>query len=382
MTYSFERAGGADAPEVGEDLILQYSTDGKAASDGTKVWIELDRQLGGGPPMQNYLKKQVTLPNDALKSNFQFRFRSIGSAGTALDNWFVDDVSVSRTEGSIELLAAIANELGVPVTTSSGAPGTFSLLFGTGGRVEITPDSALNGATSGDFSIEMWVRPDSFILPSTRPLISTLHDDGNSKRGYGLLLSPTNQLQFYTGNGSTGTSSAWDIQNGPTIANEVWTHIAATFDATSGPVSGAFTGIKSLYINGVLVPGSVTQLFEPNVAGDLRIADSIVGDFYKGRIDEVRVWNVPLSAVTIESQYNTTVSATSANLQGYWRFDEGSGTTALDLSTDSPARKTDFSSVLILRRRSLRNRSFNIPSMQASSRHSPMLMHPVVRLRV
>ncbi|MEQ1825436.1 MAG: LamG-like jellyroll fold domain-containing protein, partial [Pirellula sp.] len=335
LTYSFQRTGGGDSPETNEDLILEFSIDGKPASDVTKVWIELDRQLGSGPDMQTYSRRQLALPDTALKTTFQFRFRSLSAASaSALDDWFIDDVSVARTDGSIEFLAAIANELAIPVTTSAGLAGTSSLFFDGNDSLQVTPDTALNGGTTGDFSIEMWIRPQNNGAV-TRPLISTLHDSGTSKRGYGLFLSPSNQIQFYTGNGSDGTSSAWEILNGPTIPMLAWTHIAATFDATSGPLSGAFTGLKNLYINGNPIPAATaTQLFEPNTVASLRSgANAAIAGTYVGHIDEIRVWNVPLSAGTIEAQHKTTISPGSSGLQGYWRLDELTGTTANDLTT-------------------------------------------------
>ncbi|MDW3193797.1 MAG: MBG domain-containing protein [Cytophagales bacterium] len=49
-------------------------------------------------------------------------------------------------------------------------------------------------------------------------------------------------------------------------------------------------------------------------------------------IDEVRVWDAPRTAATIQSLMNTCVDETSQGLMHYYRLDEGAGTVASDLS--------------------------------------------------
>ncbi|MDZ4850518.1 MAG: LamG-like jellyroll fold domain-containing protein [Pirellulaceae bacterium] len=338
LSYSFQQTGLGDSPEADEDLILEYSVDGKLASDGTKVWIEIDRQLGSAPDMQTFSKRAITLPNAALRNSFQFRFRSTGTANAAaLDDWFIDDVSVTRTDGSAQLLAAVATQLGMPVTLSASLPGTSSIdLNGSTQFIQVPFDTTLNSSAIGDeFSVELWFRQQA--TSSTNQALISTRSDASERLGYALILSPTNQLQFYTGNGATGTSSAWDILNGPTITINAWTHVAATFDGISGPdANGAFTGLKSLYVNGVLVSSS-TQKFQKNATLPLRIgADAPLGSnqfFFNGNIDEVRVWNLVLSSNTIEGQFKSTTSPSTTGLQGYWRLDELSGAVATDLTT-------------------------------------------------
>ena len=101
LRYWWQRTGGGEHPEVGEDLIVEYW-------NGTG-WVELDRQFGGGPDMSNYIESVVPLPPAAYHGNFRLRIRSIGSIGT-YDDWFVDNVSVQpvfRLEGVPDLPVVI-----------------------------------------------------------------------------------------------------------------------------------------------------------------------------------------------------------------------------------------------------------------------------------
>ncbi|MGB2806754.1 MAG: S8 family serine peptidase [Sedimentisphaerales bacterium] len=97
LRYWWQRTGGGNHPEEGEDLIFEYW-------DGTD-WVELGRQFGGGPDMSNYLESVVPLPPAAYHGNFRLRIRSIG-AYSPYDDWFVDSVSIQpvfRLEGVPDL---------------------------------------------------------------------------------------------------------------------------------------------------------------------------------------------------------------------------------------------------------------------------------------
>lgn len=85
LTYSFQRTGGGDSPEVGEDLIISY----RLASG---AWTELDRQLGAGVDMDTFESTTVDLPATALHSNFALRFSTTSTSGGTTDDWFVDDI--------------------------------------------------------------------------------------------------------------------------------------------------------------------------------------------------------------------------------------------------------------------------------------------------
>ncbi|MEZ6128243.1 MAG: proprotein convertase P-domain-containing protein [Planctomycetaceae bacterium] len=96
LTYSWQRTGSGDAPTAGQDLILSYR-------DAEGVWVELQRQLGVGSSMTVFNTSVVTLPAAALHDEFAFRFQSIGDpnvedAGATVDDWFIDDVSISGFE--------------------------------------------------------------------------------------------------------------------------------------------------------------------------------------------------------------------------------------------------------------------------------------------
>ncbi len=57
------------------------------------------------------------------------------------------------------------------------------------------------------------------------------------------------------------------------------------------------------------------------------------GAYFNGYVDEFRIWNVARTATEIMSTMNHTLVGNEAGLTGYWKFDEGMGTTAADAVT-------------------------------------------------
>lgn len=87
LSYYFQRTGGGESTDIGDDLIVDYL-------NNADTWIELDRQLGSGPDMTTYQLSTLVLPSDALHADFQFRFSNTGTTGP-FDDWFVDDISLN-----------------------------------------------------------------------------------------------------------------------------------------------------------------------------------------------------------------------------------------------------------------------------------------------
>ncbi|MCA9125996.1 MAG: DNRLRE domain-containing protein, partial [Planctomycetales bacterium] len=116
LKYYVQQGGGGDSPETNDDLSVEYSIDG-----GTS-WSLLQKHLGSSQNQPTYGVHTIALPGLALSSNFQFRILNIGTPSTStspLDDWFVDDVSVVVQRGvEPELRAAVAQELGMPVTVA------------------------------------------------------------------------------------------------------------------------------------------------------------------------------------------------------------------------------------------------------------------------
>ena len=55
---------------------------------------------------------------------------------------------------------------------------------------------------------------------------------------------------------------------------------------------------------------------------------------FHGQIDEVRLWRVARSQTQIEADMNKEVDPNTQSLGGYWKFNEGQGTTIHDATVN------------------------------------------------
>jgi hypothetical protein len=136
------------------------------------------------------------------------------------------------------------------------------------------------------------------------------------------------------------TTPGWDwINTGYIAALNTWTHIAFTYSAT--------LGIAKVYANGAEVysspaSGNIGDIAESVTEDEFWIAarqhDHGPGKLhanFNGSIEEVRVWSTSLSQVVIQQWINRNITSSHpnfANLQGYWKFDEGAGVSTADAS--------------------------------------------------
>lgn len=105
VRYSYQRTGGGDSPESGDDLFVEFK-------DSTDSWQLLGQYDGGGPDMTTFVQVPHSLPGEAMHSAFRLRFRSSGTAGT-FDDWFVDDVYVGPPPAyDVDLTPSFATQYG------------------------------------------------------------------------------------------------------------------------------------------------------------------------------------------------------------------------------------------------------------------------------
>ncbi len=109
-----------------------------------------------------------------------------------------------------------------------------------------------------------------------------------------------------------------------------WYHIAYTFDDAAN--------FQALYLNGELVASGANTATISYDSHPLMIGGEIDSEIYRywfaGRSDEVRLWNVARSQAEIQATMPHRLAGNEAGLAGYWRLDEGAGTTTLDATAN------------------------------------------------
>jgi hypothetical protein len=91
---------------------------------------------------------------------------------------------------------------------------------------------------------------------------------------------------------------ALDARGSAALPLNTWSHLAATYDGTT----------LRLYVNGSLVGSRAVASALVTSTGALRIGgNSVWGEFFTGRIDEVRLYNRALSVAEIQADMNAPI---------------------------------------------------------------------------
>lgn len=204
--------------------------------------------------------------------------------------------------------------LGNIATFVSGAPLCSGEALNFNGTTSGATGSLPTTATA-NVTLEAWVKWDGGGSGNQMIVLN-----GNSSTsGYGLFQN-SGTLTVVAGGASTMTSSY-------TLTPGVWTHVAAVADGSDN---------WTLYVNGV--PNVLSpSTGNPNTpAGTFSVGTDQAGiETFSGVIDEVKVWTTARTNTQVTADMLACNTSPQAGLAGYWKFDEGTGTTTADASGNS-----------------------------------------------
>ncbi len=105
-------------------------------------------------------------------------------------------------------------------------------------------------------------------------------------------------------------------------SKNIWIHFALVYDGTN----------VKLYANG---NPKTDQLRSLDTISNTFYIGKWGNNYFDGKIDELRVWNVARTQEQIQAKMNVELSGSESGLLAYYRMNEGSGTTITDNSTHS-----------------------------------------------
>ena len=194
---------------------------------------------------------------------------------------------------------------------------------GSGGSLD------LGGLTA--MSASVWFKPGTSLGTTNNNKMVLSREDGTANCQYRLGYRPvstSNRWRFIVRTGGTGCTGTSQIVNGVTEIDNTskWYHVVGIYDGTN---------IK-LYVNGAL---------DATAAGSGSINTDATTPFLIGKyttntifglIDEARIYNRALSAGEVSALYQSGAvkfkNPNDLGLVGYWSFNEGTSTIALDYS--------------------------------------------------
>lgn len=206
----------------------------------------------------------------------------------------------------------------VNVTVGSAANRSLAL-NGTSGYADVAHHADLN--PTGDWSLEAWVKDENGTFNhATSYIVMKGNTNIDAEASY--------LLGIEWGNLFAGERTGWSNQvvTAPLGAADpnAWHHVAATYKSSTRQVT--------LYLNGVqLGQGTIASQSSAGSALNLNLGRNGAGTAYwKGKLEEIRVWNVQRTAAEVQANFGQPFSTTPSGLVGYWKFNEGAGTAAVD----------------------------------------------------
>jgi len=257
-----------------EDVSAPYSAswDSTAVADGTHTVSAVARDTAGNTATSAYTVKVSNAPapvGSGLVAAYGFN----EGTGTA-----IGDASGRGNAGTA------ANT----TWSTAGKYGGALSFNGTNSMVSVANTASL-GLTTG-MTLEAWANPSALgttwrtLILKEKPagMAYALYANNNTGK-------PNGQVDVGGEQNAIGTSG---------VPLNAWSHLAVTYDGTA----------LKLYVNGTLVSTTlvVGQINLSN--GALRIGgNTIWNEWFKGLIDEVRIYSRPLSATEIQTDMSTPV---------------------------------------------------------------------------
>jgi len=179
---------------------------------------------------------------------------------------------------------------------------------GTDAHVEVPFDILLN--PPGAWSLEAWVRPDASVAAGTQlPIIASYQQQ--TKSGFVLLLEAvsatqmTAEVQVGVGNKVASLTTNLQLDTPEAVARQGWHHIVATY----GP-DGGVNKLRLIVDGGAPAEavdvGGQPLNYKVAQAGPFRIGagpGNTPAAFFKGRVDEVALYDAALDAGVIVSHF-------------------------------------------------------------------------------
>ena len=199
-----------------------------------------------------------------------------------------------------------------------------------------------NADNINDFSIAFWV---NFGTVSTDQYIISKGAHNVSGDPWAIKLDAAGALEFSVSNSITAIDT--DLY----FKVRTWYHIVITYSNTADAIIFYLNGASSIATGFTInTSGGGYILIPTNTGREVRIgtgynSGNVSPLYFKGKLQEIGIWNTALAAAQVTAIYNKGRSLNLAasyggytqhgSLQAYWKMNDGKGSSFADSSTNS-----------------------------------------------
>jgi gliding motility-associated-like protein len=319
------------------NLTVTYTICGKTTSYALTVTVPTITTTGTIPVIAtcsgcNVNPNSFTVSGTDLNSNIILTAPTGIVMSTSSNGTYSTTISLTPSSGTVTNTSIFVKLTNNATTNSSGSINITS----TGAvsktmSVTVNTDNALNFdgvndainigqpiAGGSSFTMEAWINYKGSLTENN------------------IISSSSNVFWIYQDKLNGGIANSYQIVTSPdALEKNKWYHVALVFDDPAN--------LMKLYVNGSLVASTTTNLSftgSQNSYIGSHFAGSPVS-FFKGNIDEVRIWNIVRSESEILASMNSELSSNESGLVSYYNFNQGviNGTnTGISTLTDKKAR--------------------------------------------
>ncbi|HWB12842.1 MAG TPA: DUF4214 domain-containing protein [Pirellulales bacterium] len=258
--------------------------------------------------------------------------KGAGSSITGIQNLAANNGALAITSGATFTTAGDFTNNGVLTLGGGSTAGTLrpaettALAFnGSSDYVQV----GNTGARPTQGALSFWMQPTT--VSSYQDVLTTGPTNSNGSGGNQAIRFEENGQSLYalfgsdTANDSSGFSS-FLLTN--SLTPGAWVNVALTWDSSTNQVTG--------YLNGNQVFSGTNANF-PSEFGNVTFGVGYSLNpgyerYYNGLLNDVRLYDVQRSQADIQSDMTSLLTGGESGLIGYWPLNDGSGTTAKDLS--------------------------------------------------
>jgi hypothetical protein len=263
-----------------------FSWNSATVSNGTHTWAAIATDTSGNTATSATVSFTV---NNNDPAGLVAAYGMDEGAGT-----MVDDSSINANNGTAS-----------SATWTTGEYGNALQFTGASGSDVTIKDSSTLDLTKG-LTLEAWVNPSTLANSTSSGWDAAVAKDNTS--------STANDISYalYAANG-TGTPPALHlllgndvgVQGTQVLSLNTWTFLTGTYDGST----------MNLYVNGTLVASRSISGTIKTTTDPLHIGGDWDSEMFTGIIDNVRIYNIALTASQIQTDMNTAVSAQPMLLQ-------------------------------------------------------------------